>query len=39
MLEELGYTRELRRNRSLFTLLFQSIATVAIQFGESTAFM
>ncbi|KAL3461014.1 amino acid/polyamine transporter I [Aspergillus heterothallicus] len=38
-LEELGYTSELRRNRSLFTLLFQSLAIAAIPFGESTAFM
>ncbi|KAL2837632.1 amino acid/polyamine transporter I [Aspergillus pseudoustus] len=38
-LEELGYTSELRRNRSLFTLLFQSLAIAAVPLGESTAFM
>lgn len=38
-LEELGYTAELRRNRSLFTLLFQSLSIAAIPFGESSAFM
>ncbi|BCS17480.1 putative amino acid permease [Aspergillus puulaauensis] len=38
-LEELGYTAELRRNRSLFTLLFQSLSIAAIPFGESGAFM
>ncbi|KAH8591502.1 amino acid/polyamine transporter I [Bisporella sp. PMI_857] len=30
----LGYTPELRRNRSLFTLLFQTLAIAAIPFGE-----
>jgi len=30
----LGYTPELRRNRSLFTLLFQSLAIAAIPYGE-----
>ncbi|KAG9243225.1 amino acid/polyamine transporter I [Calycina marina] len=30
----LGYTPELKRNRSLFTLLFQSLAIAAIPFGE-----
>lgn len=30
----LGYAPELRRNRSLFTLLFQSLAIAAIPYGE-----
>ena len=30
----LGYKQELKRNRSLFTLLFQSLAIAAIPFGE-----
>lgn len=38
-LEELGYTSELRRNRSLATLLFQSLAIAAVPFGESTALL
>lgn len=33
-LAALGYTQELTRNRSLFTLLFQSLAIAAIPFGE-----
>ncbi len=33
-LTALGYTPELRRNRSLFTLLFQSLAIAAIPYGE-----
>ncbi|KAM0129362.1 hypothetical protein ACHAP3_007867 [Botrytis cinerea] len=33
-LEALGYTEELQRNRSLFTLLFQSLAIAAIPYGE-----
>ncbi|CAG8956303.1 hypothetical protein HYFRA_00003683 [Hymenoscyphus fraxineus] len=33
-LEVLGYTPELQRNRSLYTLLFQSLAIAAIPFGE-----
>lgn len=33
-LEALGYTAELQRNRSLFTLLFQSLAIAAIPYGE-----
>ncbi|KAB8303742.1 hypothetical protein EYC80_005125 [Monilinia laxa] len=33
-LEALGYTTELQRNRSLFTLLFQSLAIAAIPYGE-----
>jgi len=32
-LTALGYTPELRRNRSLFTLLFQTLAIAAIPFG------
>ena len=30
----LGYKPELQRNRSMFTLLFQSLAIAAIPFGE-----
>lgn len=30
----LGYKAELQRNRSMFTLLFQSLAIAAIPFGE-----
>jgi amino acid transporter len=33
-LTKLGYTAELRRNRSLFTLLFQTLAIAAIPYGE-----
>ncbi|TAQ89475.1 hypothetical protein B7494_g2234 [Chlorociboria aeruginascens] len=33
-LSALGYVPELRRNRSLFTLLFQTLAIAAIPFGE-----
>lgn len=33
-LAALGYTQELTRNRSLFTLLFQSLAIAAIPYGE-----
>jgi amino acid transporter len=33
-LMKLGYTAELRRNRSLFTLLFQTLAIAAIPYGE-----
>lgn len=35
-LTALGYTPELRRNRSLFTLLFQTLAIAAIPFGEGS---
>jgi amino acid transporter len=35
----LGYTPELRRNRSLFTLLFQTLAIAAIPFGEGGPFI
>ena len=31
-LHELGYESELRRNRSLFTMLFQSLAIAAVCF-------
>lgn len=33
-LEQLGYTQQLTRNRSLATLLFQSLAIAAIPYGE-----
>jgi amino acid transporter len=33
-LDKLGYTQELRRNRSLWTLLFQTLAIAAIPYGE-----
>ncbi|KAM3078029.1 hypothetical protein ACMFMG_002672 [Clarireedia jacksonii] len=33
-LEALGYASELKRNRSLFTLLFQTLAIAAIPYGE-----
>ncbi|KAH8693042.1 putative amino acid permease [Talaromyces proteolyticus] len=33
-LEQLGYTQELTRNRSLITLLFQTLAIAAIPYGE-----
>ena len=33
-LTALGYTPELHRNRSLFTLLFQTLAIAAIPYGE-----
>lgn len=32
----LGYKPELQRNRSLFTLLFQSLAIAAIPYGEGS---
>ncbi|KXL49374.1 hypothetical protein M433DRAFT_145043 [Acidomyces richmondensis BFW] len=35
-LEILGYKQELHRNRSLFTLLFQSLAIAAIPYGEGS---
>ncbi len=38
-LTHLGYTPELRRNRSLFTLLFQSLAIAAIPYGEGGPLM
>ncbi|KAK8920364.1 putative amino-acid permease C15C4.04c [Metarhizium anisopliae] len=33
----LGYEPELRRNRSLYTILFQVLAITAVPFGEGTA--
>lgn len=33
----LGYQPELQRNRGLWTVLFQSIAIIAVPFGEGTA--
>ena len=33
----LGYTPTLTRNRTLATVLFQSIAIIAVPFGEGTA--
>lgn len=35
-LTTLGYTQELHRNRSLFTLLFQTLAIAAIPYGEGS---
>lgn len=32
----LGYKQELHRNRSMFTLLFQSLAIAAIPYGEGS---
>lgn len=34
VLDQLGYKPELQRNRSMFTLLFQSLAIAAIPYGE-----
>ncbi|KEF55425.1 uncharacterized protein A1O9_08175 [Exophiala aquamarina CBS 119918] len=34
VLDKLGYKPELQRNRSMFTLLFQSLAIAAIPYGE-----
>lgn len=36
-LHHLGYEQEMKRNRSMFTLLFQSLAIAAIPYGESAA--
>ena len=36
-LEQLGYKPELNRNRSMYTILFQSLAITAVPFGEGTA--
>ncbi|KAF7720081.1 Uncharacterized protein PECH_008045 [Penicillium ucsense] len=36
-LHHLGYEQELKRNRSLLTLLFQSLAIAAIPYGEGSA--
>ena len=38
-LQHLGYTPQLIRTRSLYTLLFQSLAIVAVPFGEGTALL
>jgi hypothetical protein len=38
-LVQLGYKPELKRNRSMFTLLFQSLAIAAIPSGEGGPFM
>ena len=35
----LGYKPELHRNRSMFTLLFQSLAIAAIPYGEGGPFI
>lgn len=35
-LSQLGYTEELRRNRSVLTLLFQTLAMAAIPYGEGS---
>ena len=36
-LDRLGYTQEMRRNRSVITLLFQTLAIAAIPYGEGSA--
>jgi hypothetical protein len=36
-LASLGYTPALTRNRTMATVLFQSIAIIAVPFGEGTA--
>lgn len=36
-LVDLGYTPTLTRNRTLATVLFQSLAIIAVPFGEGTA--
>ena len=38
-LVHLGYKQELSRNRSMFTLLFQSLAIAAIPYGEGSPLM
>lgn len=38
-LNQLGYQQELRRNRSVATLLFQSLAIAAIPYGEGSALL
>ena len=38
-LGHLGYKQELSRNRSMFTLLFQSLAIAAIPYGEGSPLM
>ena len=39
LVESLGYQPELRRNRSMFTLLFQALAIAAVPFGIGGPFM
>ena len=36
VIKKLGYTRELRPNRSMFTLLFQSLAIAAVRLPVKT---
>jgi amino acid permease len=36
-LAALGYSAELKRNRTLYTILFQVLAITAVPFGEGTA--
>ncbi|KAJ5517383.1 hypothetical protein N7527_008943 [Penicillium freii] len=38
-LDRLGYKQELRRNRSVLTLLFQTLAIAAIPYGEGSALL
>jgi amino acid transporter len=38
-LHHLGYEQEMRRNRSVITLLFQSLAIAAIPYGEGSALL
>ncbi|OKL60440.1 hypothetical protein UA08_04322 [Talaromyces atroroseus] len=38
-LDKLGYVQEMARNRSLFTLLFQTLAIAAIPYGEGGPLM
>jgi hypothetical protein len=38
-LQHLGYKPELIRTRSLYTILFQLLAIVAVPFGEGTALL
>lgn len=38
-LDRLGYKSEMRRNRSIITLLFQSLAIAAIPYGEGSALL
>lgn len=38
-LKQLGYRPELVRIRSLYTILFQSLAIAAVPFGEGTALL
>ncbi|KAJ5610780.1 Amino acid/polyamine transporter I [Penicillium lagena] len=38
-LDRLGYKQEMHRNRSMFTLLFQSLAIAAIPYGEGSALL